>query len=132
MNEGRHQPNTPDQRRVRRVANKIKKMMQREGLGGTITLVSRESAEWLIELPPWSGVGFEGNTVRIKFSSKVKEQGDQTMHLIASIRDNAREYADIFGGMYDAVKAALEAKGSGIDHTPFSGVGHGPSGTDKN
>lgn len=127
-----HEPSDSDQERLRRISGEIKAIMRREKLGGTITLVSQESGEWLMELPEWAGLKFEDGNVRVKLSGKEQAKGDQTMHFLATVREISIEYAGVFGGLYDMVKRRLEELGGGVDHVPWAGVGYGPMGRDKN
>lgn len=105
-------PSTPDQERVRAVANRIKAIMIEEGMGGTITLASKESAEWLIHLPEWSGIQFDGaHGVRIHFDSKDNDNTTQTLGMVAAIRDNAKDYHNAFKQIFDVARAKLAERG---------------------
>lgn len=109
-------PDTSDQERVRAVANRIKAIMIEEGLGGTVTLTSKESAEWLIHLPEWSGIQFAGeHGVRIHFTSKDPDCTTQTLNMVVAIRDNAKDYHEAFTQIFETARAKLESHGIKVD-----------------
>lgn len=125
-------PTTPDQVRLRAVAQRIRKLMEDENLGGVCVLVSPNSAEWATVIPTWADVAMEPEGVRIRMLVSDPQRSDRTMHFVGSIRDICLDYGKLMGSVWDAVLATITKTGGTISHTPFSGIGHGPSGKTQN
>jgi hypothetical protein len=125
-------PRTPDQERLRELTLRIRKMMEDEGLGGVCVLVSQESAEWLSIVPSWSGVQFEEKGVRVKLRQNEPDLAAATMHYIGTVRDICRDYGSAMSQLWDHVTTEIKKHGGAVTHTPFAGVGHGPSNKDQN
>ncbi len=128
MSDEATDPKTPDQHKLRDFANRVKALMDEEGVGGCVVLTSQESHEWLVVIPEWSGITETSDGVRVELSSKNPEQASQTMGLLAGTRDMCGELARVFGDLYINIKTQLELQGAEVDHRPFADIGYGPTG----
>jgi len=123
-------PSTPDQLRMRAAAEEIKAILTRERLGGTIALCSEESSEWLIHLPDWVGISFEGNKLGVHLSSKRQEEMNLTVSFLGAMRDMAGDFSRVFGQIFKVVRQEIGKHGGVVEHKKWGGEGHGPAGPD--
>lgn len=115
---------TADQKRLRdEVLEQIGAIMKAANVGGVVMLASQQSAAWRFVIPEWAGIVFEDRgLMRVRINSKTpeaKQHGDETMHLIASMRDMSRDVTEAFGRTFRMVRESLRLQGATLEHTGF-------------
>lgn len=112
-----------DQKRLRRLADAIKGLLDDAGVGGCIALASEESAHWLTVIPAWSGLQLEtgpdgSSGPRLRMTSRTpdgRRQIDSTLHMFGAVRDLCGEYEEIFGSLFLWMRTTLEAHGAEVE-----------------
>lgn len=105
----------------------IEAVLKKHQVGGTIILVSRESAAFRVRYPEWCGIQPQdpdengGMPVRIKLSSDDKETSDSSLHCVLSMRDLLVAIANNQFAFAEFVVETLKKEGVLIDHNPFGG-----------
>lgn len=115
----------PEQQRLRvTVSDEIEAILRRHDLGGVVLLASRTAASWRFIIPTWSFLerGTEGFRLRIRTKTPDSlARTEDTLHMIGSVRDMARDVTELFARFFRAAEAQL---GDALEHKPFgAGVG---------
>lgn len=110
----------PEQRRLRvTVSDEIEAILRRHDLGGVVLLASRTAASWRFVIPSWSFLerGPDGFLLRIRTKTPDSlARTEDTLHMIGSVRDMARDVTELFARFF---RAAEQQLGDALEHKGF-------------
>lgn len=117
---------TSDQQRLRAINDTIEVILREHNLGGAVLLVSRDSAAWKMTIPDWAqfadtGKGFVLRLQIKRADPEVTQRTIDTLHLIGSLRDMARDVTELFAQLFRGAQQTLKAHGAELEHVPFGG-----------
>lgn len=123
---GTHQPNDSDDQRLLRevIADEVEAVFKKYDVSGAVMLCSRTAAAWRSIFASWSGLQPDPvHVLRLRMRSKThedQENGESTMHMIASLREMCSDYANLYGRLWRQAVDALRAQGATVEHRPWN------------